>query len=250
LSQVETFSSGESLLVETGVALSTGGRLEECVYGAWESEEEFEETSTKPPALPKTDKRAPSTVLSSPLFKLPPLPEVEDLEGETVDAIFGDDPKVGCEALDCLFKSVDKHLDKQHCCLRDLQQKYGIVNQWIEELEKVPAQIPAFASRIGAAEAAALEASRELGTLADIACEVKKMQWKFEQPTGKVRALTSVIKMLKGHVDDSGIECHQIHFSSKQDFMVWCSDRPVSISCFCDAMALMNAIGPAVVLQE
>jgi len=36
LSWVETFSSGESLLVETGVALSTGSRLEESVNGAWE----------------------------------------------------------------------------------------------------------------------------------------------------------------------------------------------------------------------
>jgi len=167
-----------------------------------------------------------------------------------VDAIFGDNLEVGHEAPDHLFKSVDEHLDKQHHCLCDLQQKHGLVNQWIEELEKVPAQILAFASCIGAAEAAALEASHELGTLADIAHEVKKMQWEFEQPTGKVGVLTSAIKRLKARVDDSGIECHQIPFSSKQDFITWCSDRPVSISCFYDTMALMNAIGAPVVLQE
>jgi len=205
--------------VETGVAISAGGRLEEHVNSFWEMEEEFEETSTKPSALQRADRRAPGTVPSSPLFKLPPLLEVKDLEGETVDVIFGDESDVGREALDYLFKSVDEHLDKQHCCLCDLQQKYGIVNQRIEELEKVLAQSPAFASCIGAAEAVTLEASCKLGTLADIAHKVKKMQWEFEQPTGKVGVLMLAIRRLKGCVDDSGIESHQIRFSSKQDFI-------------------------------
>jgi len=99
-------------------------------------------------------------------------------------------------------------------------------------------------------ETAALEATHGLCSVSDLDRDIHEIKWEFEQPSEKIAVLTSAIKRVKGRVDDSGIECHQTHFSSKQDFLAWCTDRNVSVACFCDAMALMNAVGALVMFQE
>jgi len=234
---VEALSSVESLSVDTGVLISSGSDLEEGTKDSWDFGISGEEVM-KPPARQTVSPEEPSPGLDSPLMDLPPHPEMADVEDETIEAIFGSEGvEAGREALDPLLHSVDLHMEKQQWGLLELHWKFGNVNQHLMELEKIPAQIPGFATRIGAVETAASEATHGLSTLGELGEGLCKMQWEFKQPSGKIAVLTSAIKRVKGRVDDSGIECHQTRFSSKQDFIVWCADRSVSVACFCDAMA-------------
>jgi hypothetical protein len=69
-------------------------------------------------------------------------------------------------------------------------------------------------------------------------------------PQGELSALRSQIKSLQTRFDSDGaIECHGVHFASKNEMAAWFKKRGLTIGIFCDAVGLMHTIQAPVVHQ-
>jgi hypothetical protein len=69
-------------------------------------------------------------------------------------------------------------------------------------------------------------------------------------PQGELSTLRSQIKSLQMRFDSEGaIECHGVHFASKNDMAAWFQKRGLTIGVFCDAVGLLHTIQAPVVHQ-